>query len=159
MLSMNTADRWTAIILAALGLSILAGGYSMDRLEVRQIHPASIPGLVPMALGVILTGLAAMLFAGAGKSGEHEQISFGRVKRLAVTALLCLTYAVGLVGTVPFEIATFLFISAFIAVFTWPGTPATAARAKCILVAMITGALASAAISTLFEQGFLVRLP
>ncbi|MBD3625750.1 MAG: hypothetical protein HUJ24_10345, partial [Rhodobacteraceae bacterium] len=39
------ADRVTAAVLFALGAGMSYGGYVMDRLEIRQIHPASIPGL------------------------------------------------------------------------------------------------------------------
>ncbi|CAN0603617.1 unnamed protein product, partial [Ectocarpus sp. 12 AP-2014] len=44
----NTADRLTAVVLCLLGLAMTWGGFEMDRLEIRRIHPASIPGLVPM---------------------------------------------------------------------------------------------------------------
>ena len=47
-MKMAMADRLTAIVLLVIGLALLVGGWTMDRLEVRQIHPASIPGLVPM---------------------------------------------------------------------------------------------------------------
>ena len=40
---------------------MLAGGYAMDRLEFRQIHPASIPGLLPMILGAALMVCAVLL--------------------------------------------------------------------------------------------------
>src|SRR6056297_2853194 len=48
------ADRITAFVFFVLGAAMTWGGYVMDRLEIRQIHPASIPGLVPMFLGVAL---------------------------------------------------------------------------------------------------------
>jgi hypothetical protein len=35
---MVMADRASAIIFCALGMAILVGGYTMDRLEIRQIH-------------------------------------------------------------------------------------------------------------------------
>ena len=48
-MTMAMADRLTAGLLFLLGLALLVGGYTMDRLEIRQIHPASIPGLVPIS--------------------------------------------------------------------------------------------------------------
>ena len=48
------ADQVTALVFFVLGVAMAIGGYTMDRLEVRQIHPASIPGLVPMILGGLL---------------------------------------------------------------------------------------------------------
>ena len=53
-MQMAKADRVTAIVFLALGLAMLVGGWQMDRLEIRQIHPASIPGLLPMILGGLL---------------------------------------------------------------------------------------------------------
>ena len=40
---MAQADRIAAVVFLALGLAMLAGGWTMDRLEARRIHPASIP--------------------------------------------------------------------------------------------------------------------
>ena len=56
-----TADRLTGGILFVLGISMLVGGYTMDRLEIRHIHPASIPGLVPMGLGMAMAICALLL--------------------------------------------------------------------------------------------------
>ena len=66
-MSLNSpvADRVTAAVLFLLGAGLSWGGFTMDRLEVRLIHPGSIPGLVPMILGVALMGCAILLFAGA----------------------------------------------------------------------------------------------
>ena len=48
------ADLITAIVLLALGLAVFYFSWTMDRLEVRRISPATIPGLVPMILGAAL---------------------------------------------------------------------------------------------------------
>ena len=73
------ADRLTSVVLFALGAAMLIGGYSMDRLEIRQIHPASIPGLVPMVLGASLMLCAALLFTGAKRrtSGATPEAAAG----------------------------------------------------------------------------------
>ena len=55
------ADRITAATLFALGAAMTWGGFVMDRLEIRQIHPASIPGLVPMILGAAMMLCATLL--------------------------------------------------------------------------------------------------
>ena len=107
----------------------------MDRLEIRQIHPASIPGLVPMILGVLLALCAIILFrssfAGAGR-GPPESISAGSWSRLGLTAILCAGYALGLVGWLGYFWATAVFTFAFALVFMFPvdGQP----RAKAISV-------------------------
>ena len=59
------ADRVAAMVLFAIGMASLYGGWAMDRLEVRRIHPASIPGLVPMILGLLLAVCAGLLWLSA----------------------------------------------------------------------------------------------
>ena len=56
-----SADRLTAVAFFALGAAMAWGGFVMDRLEIRHIHPASIPGLVPMVLGGALMICAVLL--------------------------------------------------------------------------------------------------
>jgi len=65
---------------------------------------------------------------------------------------LCFGYAVGLVGRVPFWLATFVFVSAFIAVFEYPSRRRMAA-------APLYGIATALAVTYLFESVFLVRLP
>jgi hypothetical protein len=153
------ADRVAAVILFALGIGMLAGGYAMDRLEIRQIHPASIPGLVPMLLGGILAVCAALLYRGAGREVREPPPPAGSTSWADLGAALVLTlgYALGLVGRVPFFWATALFIAAFAAWFAWPARGE--GRARAIVRAAGFGLVAAGAISALFRYGFLVRLP
>ena len=65
---------------------------------------------------------------------------------------LCLGYAIGLVGRAPFWLATFLFVTTFIAIFEYP------ARRR-MAFAPLFGAATSLVVSYLFEAVFLVRLP
>lgn len=156
----HRADLWLAPALFALGAASLYGGWTMDRLEIRQIHPASIPGLVPCILGVALMLCAGLLFAQSwaarSASGSETARSW---RRCAAAAALCVVYALGLVGAVPFPLATGLFIFAFIAAF---GIDRTAPRAVLIrraVPAAIVAAAVAVGISALFRYGFLVRLP
>lgn len=158
-MSMKRADMITAAVLVVIAFWMMIGGYRMDRLEVRQIHPASIPGLVPMILGILLLICAALLFGRARAGDAGQAIDFGQAGRLIWTAVLCVGYAVVLIGNMPFHLATFLFIAAFVAVFTWGRDDGTARRLRRIAIAVLTGAIASALISALFLYGFLVRLP
>lgn len=159
---MALADRLSAIVFFALGLALLVGGWTMDRLEIRQIHPASIPGLVPMILGVLLVICAVLLFwtslKAEGDDGP-ELIVPGSWVRLGLTGIICTVYALGLVGWLSYFWATAIFTFAFTFAFSFPvdGSP----RDKVISVA---GALALAlgvafGSSILFRELFLVRLP
>lgn len=144
-----------------LGIAMLVGGYTMDRLEIRQIHPASIPGLVPMGLGaaMIICSVLLMISAGAGTAPD-KTVESGSFKNLFVSILLCIGYAAGLLGKMPFAIATGIFIFVFSLYFSWT-EEANNARFTLKRVALIAlfSVVFSAAISLLFQYGFLVRLP
>ena len=159
MSSMKKADEITAIVLAVLGVAMLAGGYSMDRLVIRQIHPASIPGLVPMGLGVLLIVFAVLLFRGARAASSDDTISFGDPKKLFLTGGLCIIFAAGLVGRMPFFAATFLFVASFVFLFNRKKDAERGQTVRTVALAVVAGAIASAVISNLFQYGFLVRLP
>lgn len=159
---MAYADRLSAIVFFALGLALLVGGWTMDRLEIRQIHPASIPGLVPIILGILLALCAVLLFCSTFADAENEEpelIHLGSLTRLVLTAVLCIGYALGLVGWLSYFWATAVFTFAFSLVFSYPvnGDP----RAKIIAVAgaLALGLVVSFGSSVLFRELFLVRLP
>lgn len=159
MISMALADRLMAVFLMVLGLAMLWGGYVMERLEVRQIHPLSIPGLVPMGLGVLIAICGVLLFVSSGKSSAKDVLDLGNRSNLIWALVLCLVFSVVLVGWVPFYMATFLFISAFSARFTWPKSAEPGEVVRKCLYALAIGLVFSILISTLFQYAFLVRLP
>ena len=90
------ADVVTAIVLLALGLAMLMGGLGMDRLEIRQIHPLSIPGLVPIALGAALAISAVILLIGAVRDGALKARAGAEMPeglwRLGAAVGLCFAY-------------------------------------------------------------------
>jgi putative tricarboxylic transport membrane protein len=155
------ADRITAVVLFVLGVAMLMGGYTMDRLEIRQIHPASIPGLVPMILGAVLALCAGLLYAGAGSAAAEEPPEAGAVSwsDLWVTLALALGFALVLVGRLPFFWAAAIFIAAFVGWFSWREAATSNARLRAGVWAVGFALLASGVISGLFRYGFLVRLP
>lgn len=159
---MALADRLSAIVFFALGLALLVGGWTMDRLEIRQIHPASIPGLVPIILGILLALCAVLLFrssyANAG-DGEPELIHLGSWTRLALTAVLCTGYALGLVGWLSYFWATAIFTFAFSLVFSYPVDGDQRAKIIAVAGALVLGLAVSFGSSVLFRELFLVRLP
>ena len=68
-------------------------------------------------------------------------------------------YALGLVGHVPFPVATAIFIIAFVIVFECVLSEAPVSLAKTTAIAVVFGIVLSAAVSLLFRYAFLVRLP
>lgn len=161
-MTMALADRLTAGLLFMLGLALLAGGYTMDRLEIRQIHPASIPGLVPMILGVLLALCAALLARSSFKADPRNEalvLSGGSWARLGITAAICTIYALGLVGWLSYFWATFLFAASFALIFSFPTDGDRRAQAVSVLAALVLGGAVALGSSLLFRELFLVRLP
>ena len=159
-MQMSQADRLSAIAFAALGLAMAMGGYTMERLEIRQIHPGSIPGLVPMVLGVLMVVCAVLLWRDAARSDPQARIlTGGSWVRLGLTAGICLIYAVVLIGWLPFMWATALFVFAFAAVFGWPEGAGGRQRVRALCGAAILAVGAAWGTALLFAELFLVRLP
>lgn len=170
MRSEHKADLITALVLIALGAAMLVGGYTMDRLEVRQIHPGSIPGLVPMMLGAALAVAAVLLLlrsvrrlgetaavnAASPDDDEPERLSRAH---LALALVLTLGYAIGLVGQIPYEIATGIFVFLFIALFEWEAQATAKRRLIRLGTALLQAVLVAGIVGVVFEQAFLVRLP
>lgn len=142
-----------------LGIAMLVGGYTMDRLEIRQIHPASIPGLVPMGLGAAMIICSLLLIhSSRGQNTQAIKIEQGSARNLFVSIVLCFGYAVGLVGKMPFALATGIFIFLFALYFSWTAE-GSRSRSKLVIFTALFAAVFSGAISLLFQYGFLVRLP
>jgi hypothetical protein len=150
-------DLVTAAVWIALAGAIAIGSWTMDRLERLGAPLYAAPGLVPGLLGLLLLVLGVLLGARAVREGGlHDRRVNASLKEgwrgTTLVLALCLGYAVGLVGHVPFWLATFLFVTAFIAVFEYP-------RLRNMAFAPLYGAGTSLAVTYLFESVFLVRLP
>jgi hypothetical protein len=161
---MPRADFVTGLVLALLGVAVIWASLDMPRFEERQATLYTAPGLVPGALGVISLALGAGLFLRAARAGGWRLAARGGfkdpgVRRLALAIALCLIYAAGLVGTVPFWLATFVFVAAFVILFEWPLATGRADRLRRLLFAPLFAAVISAAVTLLFQHVFLVRLP
>ncbi|HEX6142508.1 MAG TPA: tripartite tricarboxylate transporter TctB family protein [Geminicoccaceae bacterium] len=161
---MVRADFITGLILAALGIGALLISLDMPRFEERNINPYTVPGLVPAALAAVIAALGAMLAARAARAGgwrlrglEVRFLADDAARRVALTLLLTLGYAAGLVGRVPFWLATFVFAAGFVILFEWP--KGVAGRLRRIALALLYAALLAAVVTYVFQEIFLVRLP
>jgi len=159
---MELADRITAIVLLALGIALVVGGWTMDRLEIRQIHPASIPGLVPMILGGLLALCAVLLFISSSSTSEQGRtrvMADGSWAQLGLTAVICTGYALGLIGWLSYFWATAIFTSAFALIFSFPVSGQRRHQVISAATALALGLVIAFGSSVLFRELFLVRLP
>ena len=166
MSSQRRADLIFAVVLTAMSLYVLVASWRMPRLAELGVHPMSAPGLTPGLISLVLLGLGLALLwrslrlpapvPSLAPQADAASTAHNTVWRRALLALvLCLVYALGLLGRLPFLWATGLFVFAFIGAFAFDR-----ARPKRSLSAAAVMALAVAfSVSLLFEQLFLVRLP
>jgi hypothetical protein len=152
-----------------LGLAILIGSITMDRLEAQDVNPYTIPGLMPGLLGIAMLILGALLAgrswrrglaqtATAGKSVRHP----GEWKHLILVLVLCLTFATLLVGHgLPFWLASALFVSAAIPSLQGPQRRAAGQKLtwRAVAIAIVIGISAGGIITIVFQKVFLVHLP
>ena len=152
----------------ALGLAVLVGSLMMDRLESQNINPYTVPGLLPGLLGSLMFLLGGMLavrswrHGGAHRSPDAPRVSRAEHLRIALVVSLCVAFDVVLVGHgLPFWIAAWIFVSGSILVLQHSMRRAAGVRldARTVLKALAIGLGAGLAITGVFQQLFLVRLP
>jgi putative tricarboxylic transport membrane protein len=166
---MVRADFLTGVVLILGSLYVIFESWRMPRMEHLGAHPLSTPGVVPAFLAVILIISGGVLVIRSVRAGGHrlglsadkvrEVLSKPGNQRLLLTAILTIGYAGFLIGRVPYEVATGLFIFAFIFIFEWERGIAAARCAKLFVVAAVLAAATSGLVSWSFERLFLVTLP
>jgi putative tricarboxylic transport membrane protein len=166
---MARADFLTGIALICISLYVIFESWRMPRLEHLKVHPLSVPGIVPAFIGVVLIIFGTVLILRSVRRGGHRlginSEGFRRIlnnpgnQRLLLTAILCIGYAGFLIGTLPYGLATGLFIFVFMILFEWERGMTVAQRRKCLISAALIAILSSAAITVVFERLFLVALP
>jgi hypothetical protein len=145
----------------ALGCVVLVGSWRMDRLRDQDIDPFTVPGLVPGLLGVGMMALAAVMLVRGWRRGGFAAAPVALPaldwRRLGLVLLLCVGFAAGLLGRVPFPAAASLFVAGSIAVLRW--RELAGRRGRGLLQAAIVGLCSGYAVFVVFERLFLVRLP
>jgi hypothetical protein len=148
-----------------LGLVILIASWRMDRLEAQDINPYTIPGLVPGLLGLGMMFFGTLMLARGCRNGGLHAVSISGSEsktaygRLALALILCIGYAVVLLGRVPFWLAASLFVSTSIFVLRFAELRAKAQLLRGATTAIVIGIGSGALVTILFEKIFLVRLP
>ena len=157
------ADLYTAAVLLAFGILVLVLALQMPTF-VEQSHTGlTAPGIVPGFYGIVIAGLSILLGLRAVRRGALHQAAHGPAmasgdgKRLLVAAVLGTVYAGGLVGRLPFWLASALFVFAFTVAFEWEKGPE--GRARRIVEAALIGLGTGVVVMLVFERVFLVRLP
>ena len=142
------------------GAAIFYASWSMDRLEKVGVQPFSAPGLLPGILGLFLMVLGGIMLVREVRSGRSgaaaEPIEW---RRVAVPIVLCLAYAAGLVGRVPFWLASWIFVAAMIWTLQYRERRQRGELRRLALAAPLIGLGTGVVVSLIFQQLFLIRLP
>ncbi len=151
-----------------LGAAVLIGSLRMDRLESQNINPYTAPGLLPALLGIAMMLLGTLLALRSWRRGalqaERAPVAFDHssAQRVALVLALCTVFGVVLVGHgLPFWCAAAIFVSAAIVTLQRPQRLAAGRSLgiRDVVVAIVIGVCAGGAITLVFQQVFLVRLP
>jgi len=166
---MRKADFFTSIVLLVFAFTVTGMAFNMPRLEEKNINPYTAPGVVPGILGVIIFILALIMFIRTlrgsdflpkfKKGNMKSLLSDAGTMRLLVSLAICLIYALVLIGNIPYILATFIFVLAFILCFDLKYDAVEGSRKRIIVKALIQAVITSVAVSAAFEYLFLVDLP
>ena len=84
-------DLTDAACWIALGIAILVGSITMDRLEQQHINPYTVPGLLPGLLGIMMIVLGGILALRSMRRGALHlgalALAYGGLARLAARRL------------------------------------------------------------------------
>jgi hypothetical protein len=163
--NMNRADFYTGIVLMVFGITVTVMALQMPSIPR---DPYSAPGVLPIFLGVVITGLSLIMFIRSIiRTKGQVSVSAASIKsaltatgalRMILTVILCLAY-VFLLGKVLFPLLTFFFVFGFIVCFEYERKSPLKPQIKKILIAALVAAATSASITAVFRYLFLVRLP
>jgi len=160
-------DLYVAVAFFVLGAAIVGLSLGMPTYLDQQGEIFKAPGLVPGLHGSIIIVLSLWLGTRALRGGalrasanpkRPPRVGYSNA-RLALAALLCVGFAVGLVGRVPFPVAAAIFVFGFTTLFEWQRGAPPAERLKRLAIALALGIGTGIAVTLVFEKVFLVRLP
>lgn len=166
---MPRRDFTAAIALIALGAFISIESIRMPRMEEFGLGAYAAPGVLPGFLGCVLAILGTAMLVRAARAGGWKLFPSARpagrhalppgTVSLAITLVLVLIYSAVLVGLIPFWLATFLFVFAFVAFFEWEPGLTRARRIRALGIACALAIAAAVAVTWLFERMFRIHLP
>ena len=163
-------DLYIAAGFLAFGIGIIAESAVMPTFTDQGTPIYVAPGLVPGFHGLVISILAFVLAARSVSRGAltaagaarplPERLAWRRsVGRIALATTLTLIFAVGLIGRIPFWLAAAIFVFGFIMAFEWRRDQTRAVLLRNAAWAIGIAMTAGWAVTLLFENLFLIRMP
>ena len=167
--NMPKADFVASIILMAFGIWIVVHSIHMPRFKEFGANPFSVPGIVPGLLGTIITALSLLVFIRAVRRKGYKLYVSGHVlkstmqdasfKRMVITCSVCVLYGLGMVGTISYYLATFIYVFAFLIIFQYRFSDEYNNQRKLIGWSFVQAMLIAGTVGVVFRYLFLVDLP
>lgn len=152
-----------------LGVAVLIGSVTMDRLERQGVNPYTVPGLLPGLLGIAMIALGGILTLRSLRRGAldvrpspPDAVDRERWRRIWVVTGLCLSYGVVLIGHgLPFWLASTIYVSGSILILQRMSRDPAVRRQtpKAWAKALAIGFCSSLITHLVFQELFLVRMP
>jgi hypothetical protein len=158
-------DLVSAAVWLLVAVAIVVGAWRMDRMRHLQATIYTVPGLVPGLIGAAIGLMAIVLVSRAVRGGALAQTRWPTIRlvehwRLTTALVLCLGYAIGLVGRgLPFWLASAIFVALFVFAFQLPDRRRDGTLVHGAVVAVVLGLASGLVIHYAFQDLFLVRLP
>lgn len=166
---MPKADFITSMLLMIFSLAILIISIRMPRMQELGANPYSAPGIVPGFLGGIIFILGLMLFIKSILKNGHRLDLRGKTihaffkdpstTRVLLTLLISTIYGVGLLGHIPYILATFFYVTVFIMLFEYQRDQPFQRQKKTVMFALVQAILVTGSVAAVFRYLFLVNLP
>ena len=151
------SDTAQGLFWLVVGGAIAYASWTMDRLANLGVQAFSAPGLLPGILGVFIVLLGIAMLLRGKRQGLAEAIEW---RRLALPIGLCLGFAAGLVGRgLPFWLAAWVFVAVMIWTLQFKERRVKRELGRLAAISLSIGLAASAAITLVFQEVFLIRLP
>lgn len=159
------SDLAQALFWLIVGGAIFYASWTMDRLDSLGVKAFSAPGLLPGVLGVFIFVLGLAMLVRALQAGALVQRREGvspaiEWRRIAIPLALCLGFAAGLVGRgLPFWAAAWIYVAVMVWTLQYKERKMRGELGRLAAISISVGAGASIAISAVFQELFLIRLP
>lgn len=164
--NMPKADFVTAIVLLVFSLTITILSIRMPRMEEVGANPYSAPGIVPGFLGVIIFVLSIILLVRSLlKNGykfdlsQKTVIAFFKddsILRVLLTIIISVIYGAGLLGRIPYVLATFLYVMVFVLIFEYPFHRKASKQETAFLIFFIQTIVIAGVAAVAFRYLFIV---
>lgn len=165
-------DRVSGFVFTIIGALVAVGAWSMPRFDNLGAKIYEAPGLAPALLGCVLSICGVIMILRPSKDSDASDFSFwneiagspANRKRALAAIVLTIGYGAFLFGTIPYILATVIFVFAFIIVFEiFLRSPDASTATYSVFRVLITATLISLIVGFgthyVFQTLFLVRLP